>query len=145
MANAASARLICALAGLIMFAAAATPAFAAESEGKSGAAGGSASPYFAVEPIPVSIIRGNTGRGILVVEVGIDAGPLEEKTKAEHALPLLRDLYIQVLNLYASRDLHLGEPPDAAVIKHRLQEATDNILGKGKAKVLLRQVLARRI
>lgn len=145
MANAAHARLACALAGLILLITAAAPAFAANADTKSGAAGGSASPYFAVDPVAVSIIRGNTGRGILVVEVGIDAGTLEEKAKVKHALPLIRDLFIQVLNLYASRDLHLGEPPDVVVIKHRLQEATDDIVGKGKAKVLLRQVLERRL
>jgi hypothetical protein len=59
-------------------------------------------------------------------------------------MPRLVDLYIQVLNHYASRDLMLHHSPDAEVIRKRLQEATDEILGADKAVVLMRQLLVRR-
>jgi len=104
----------------------------------------SQSPYFAVDPIPISIIRDGSGRGMLVVEIGIDAGTLDERKKAEEVMPRLTDLYIQVLNLYASRDLVLHHSPDAEVIKKRLQQATDEILGEKKGVVLLRQLMVRR-
>ena len=104
----------------------------------------SQSPYFAVDPIPISIIRDGSGRGMLVVEIGIDAGTLDERKKAEEVMPRLTDLYIQVLNLYASRDLVLHHSPDAEVIKKRLQQATDEILGAKKGVVLLRQLMVRR-
>ncbi len=104
----------------------------------------SQSPYFAVDPIPVSIIRDGASRGMLVVEVGLDAGTLDERKQAEEQMPRLTDLYIQVLNLYASRDLAMHHSPDAEVIRKRLQEATDQILGAKKCTLLLRQLMIRR-
>lgn len=104
----------------------------------------SQSPYVALEPIPISIIRDGAGRGMLVVEIGIDAGTLDERKEAERLMPRLTDLYIQVLNLYASRDLVLHHSPDAEVIRKRLQQATDEILGAKKGIVLLRQLMVRR-
>jgi hypothetical protein len=116
----------------------------ARADEKKDSAESSASPYFALDPMPISIIRDGVGRGMLVVEVGIDAKTLDERKTAEYLMPRLTDLYIQVLNLYASRDLFLHHPPDAEVIDKRLQEATDEILGPGKGVVLLRQLLVRR-
>jgi len=104
----------------------------------------SQSPYVALDPIPVPIIRDGAGRGMLVVEFGIDAGTLDERKEAERLMPRLTDLYIQVLNLYASRDLMLNHPPDAETIGKRLQAATDQILGAKKGIVLFRQLLVRR-
>jgi hypothetical protein len=104
----------------------------------------SESPYVALDPIPVSIIRDGTGRGMMVVEIGIDAGTLDERKETERLMPRLTDLYIQVLNLYASRDLVIHHSPDAEVIRKRLQEATDEILGAKKGVVLLRQLMVRR-
>ena len=131
------------LAPMLGFAAlcAATAAPASEATDK---AESSQSPYVALDPIPVPIIRDGTGRGMLVVEFGIDAGTLDERKEAERLMPRLTDLYIQVLNLYASRDLPLNHPPDAETIRNRLQEATDQILGSKKAIVLFRQLLVRR-
>lgn len=104
----------------------------------------SESPFVALDPIPVSIIRDGTGRGMMVVEIGIDAGTLDERKETERLMPRLTDLYIQVLNLYASRDLVIHHSPDAEVIRKRLQEATDEILGDKKGVVLLRQLMVRR-
>jgi len=104
----------------------------------------SQSPYLALDPLPISIIRDGGGRGMLIVEFGIDSGTLEERKEAERLMPRLTDLYIQVLNLYASRDLVLNHSPDAETIRNRLQEATDEILGDKKGVVLLRQLLVRR-
>ena len=102
------------------------------------------SPYFVLDALPVSIIRDSVGKGILVVEIGLDAKTLPARPGVEHLVPRLRDLYIRVLNLYVSRDFHLNQPADAALIKARLQMATDEVLGPGKASVLLRQILERR-
>lgn len=104
----------------------------------------SQSPYVALNPIPVPIIRDGSSRGMLIVEFGIDAGSLDERKEAERLMPRLTDLYIQVLNLYASRDLVLNHSPDAEIIRKRLQEATDQILGAKKGVVLFRQLLVRR-
>jgi hypothetical protein len=81
---------------------------------------------------------------MLIVEVGIDAGTLDERKETERLMPRLTDLYIQVLNLYASRDLALNHPPDAEAIRNRLQAATDRVLGSKKGVVLFRQLLVRR-
>lgn len=115
-------------------------------EGDHGGSKGASSntPYFILDPMPISIIRDGAGKGILVVEIGLDAKTMPGREAAEHMVPRLRDLYIRVLNLYASRDLHIHQPADAGLIKRRLQMATDEILGPDKAVVLLRQVLERR-
>jgi hypothetical protein len=102
------------------------------------------SPFIAIDPMPVSIIRDGAEHGMLVVEIGIDSKTMDERKVAEYQMPRLMDLYIQVLNLYASRDLQLHYPPDAEVIRNRLQEATDEILGPAKAVVLMRQLMVRR-
>lgn len=112
-------------------------------EGGSRAAG-SNTPYFVLDPLPISIIRDGLGKGILVVEIGLDAKTMAGREEAEHLVPLLRDLYIRVLNLYASRDLHIHRPASPELIKARLQLATDQVLGPQKATVLMRQVLERR-
>jgi hypothetical protein len=113
------------------------------SEGGSKAAS-STTPYFILDALPISIIRDSAGKGILVIEIGLDAGTMSGRRDVEHMVPRLRDLYIRVLNLYTSRDLHIHQPADAHLIKARLQMATDAILGPDKARVLLRQVLERR-
>jgi hypothetical protein len=113
------------------------------SEGGSKAAS-STTPYFILDALPISIIRDSAGKGILVIEIGLDARTMSGRREVEHMVPRLRDLYIRVLNLYTSRDLHIHQPADALLIKTRLQMATDVILGPDKARVLLRQVLERR-
>jgi len=130
--------LVCGLAVLC-----AAPAAIASPEAKEDAES-SQSPYLALDPIPVPIIRDGAGRGMLIVEVGIDAGSLDERKETERLMPRLTDLYIQVLNLYASRDLALNHSPDAEIIRTRLQQATDQILGAKKGIVLFRQLLVRR-
>jgi flagellar basal body-associated protein FliL len=117
-----------------------------KSEGDHGGSKGASSntPYFILDPLPISIIRDSTGKGILVVEIGLDPKTMSGRHEVEHMVPRLRDLYIRVLNLYTSRDLHIHEPANAKLIKMRLQMATDAVLGPDKAVVLLRQVLERR-
>lgn len=112
--------------------------------GKATHSEGSDSPYFAVPPMPVSIIHKGRGGGLLVVEIGLDAQSIDDRAYVEHLLPRLRDLYVQVLNLYASRDLKPDRPPNVDIIGARLQAATDQIVGeKYHARVLLRQVIVR--
>ena len=136
--------LLAALIGFCLGALASGAAYASASPEAKGSAESSASPYIAIDPLPVSIIRNGEGRGMLVVEIGVDAKTLDERKATEHLMPRLMDLYLQVLNLYASRDLRLHHAPDAETIRKRLQEATDMVLGEGKGVVLMRQLLVRR-
>lgn len=131
---------------IVALAAVACPALAAGggTKGKASSAESSNSPYFVMEPMPVSIIKESAGMGLLVVEIGLDAKTLEDRQNIERLTPRLRDIYLQVLGLYASRDLKTSRPPNVEVIKQRLQAATDDVLGPDHATVLLRQVLVRR-
>ena len=54
--------------------------------------------------------------------------------------PLLRDAYISALNVYA-QSLVPGSPPDVDQIALRLQRATDTVLRRPGARVLLGTVL----
>ena len=105
---------------------------------------GSNSPYFAITPMPVSIIHRGRGNGLLVVEIGLDTHDISHRPHIEHLVPRLRDLYVQVLNLYASRDLKPNRPPNIEIIGARLQAATDQIVGEDyHVTVLFRQVIVR--
>jgi flagellar basal body-associated protein FliL len=137
---------------LVLAAGLAAPVFAAEAKkpsdkaegGEGGRPKSDNSPFVVLDPMPISIIRDSSGKGILVVEISLDAKSVPARPEVEHLVPILRDLYIRVLNLYTSRDLHIHQPADALLIKTRLQMATDQVLGPGKATVLMRQVLERR-
>jgi hypothetical protein len=132
---------------LLAIALALAPLAAVADEAKPGEgnhAQSSSTPYFILDPMPISIIRDGVGRGILVVEIGLDAKTMDGRRDVEHMVPLLQDIYVRVLNLYTSRDLHIHQPANATLIKTRLQMATDQVLGAGKATVLMRQVLERR-
>jgi flagellar basal body-associated protein FliL len=136
--------LTCAFASILSTAAIAGEGEKAPAAGNAKHGQSSTSPYYMVDPIPISIIRDSAGRGLLIVEIGLDAKTLAERAEVEHLMPRLRDLYIRALSLYAARDLNFHQPSNPRTIKTRLQAATDAILGPGKATVLLRQVLERR-
>ena len=62
------------------------------------------------------------------------------RVRAAASQPRLRDAYIRALTVYAS-SLTPGAPPDVDQIGMRLQRATDAVLHRAGARVLLGTVL----
>jgi hypothetical protein len=85
-------------------------------------------------------VRPGGRRGVLTVEAGLDVPDGGLRGRAEASQPRLRDAYIRFLMNYAA-SVPAGTPPNPDVIATALQRATDEVLGKPGAKLLLGTVL----
>ncbi len=96
--------------------------------------------YLPLRTVAASIVRTNGRRGVLTVEVGIDATDAALRDKAELYQPMLRSAYVSALQPYA---LGLGQrkAPNADYISLTLQRETDKVLGQKGAKLLLGTIL----
>ena len=96
--------------------------------------------YVQLQTLALSTIRSSGRRGVLTVEVGVDAPDPALRDKVDLYTPLLRSAYISALQPYG-----LGLPPDrlpsADYISLTLQRETDRVLGRRGAKVLLGSIL----
>jgi hypothetical protein len=126
-------RLLLALAPLC----AALPAAALAGDDKKKTGGDS---YLPISSISAYTVRPGARRGVLTVECGLDIpdGPLRER--ANLLLPRLRAAYVQVVQIYAG-GLPGGTAPDPDFIARNLQRSTDNVLGRGGARVLMGSVV----
>lgn len=79
-------------------------------------------------------------RGVLAVEAGIDAPDAAVRARAALMEPVLRDAYVQFLTHYAA-SLAPQQLPDAEVIGAGLQQATDRVLGRKGAVLLMGSIL----
>jgi hypothetical protein len=96
--------------------------------------------YVQLQTLALSTVRATGRRGVLTVEVGVDARDPALRDKVDLYTPLLRSAYISALQPYG-----LGLPPDrlpsADYISLTLQRETDRVLGRRGAKVLLGSIL----
>jgi hypothetical protein len=96
--------------------------------------------YVQLQTLAVSTIRASGRRGVLTVEVGVDAPDPALRDKVDLYTPLLRSAYISALQPYG-----LGLPPDqlpnADYISMTLQRETDRVLGRRGARLLLGSIL----
>ena len=97
-------------------------------------------PYMAMRSVTVSIPRQDGRHGVLTVEVGVDIPIPALRDKAELYLPLLNSAFVSALQPYAL-GLSPGQPPSADYISMVLQRATDQVLGRKGAKLLLGSIL----
>ena len=96
--------------------------------------------YTSFDALTATVLRANGRRGVLTVQGGLDVKDAALRTRAAASQPLLRDAYIRALSVYAA-SLTPGSPPDVDQIGMRLQRATDAILRRPGARVLLGTVL----
>ena len=96
--------------------------------------------YLQFPTLTASMIRLNGGRGVLTVETGLDVPDAGLRMRAEESEPRLRDAYVSYLLTYAA-SIQPGAPPDPDAISVSLQRATDQVLGRPGAKLLLGTVL----
>ncbi len=96
--------------------------------------------YTSFDALTATVFRPDGRRGVLTVQGGLDVADPVLKVRAVASLPRLRDAYVRSLTLYAA-SLTPGAPPDVDQIGMRLQHATDAILRRTGARVLLGTVL----
>jgi len=96
--------------------------------------------YLSMKAVTVSIVRPDGRRGVLTVEVGIDAPNPALRNQLDLYEPLLNAAFVSALQPYAL-GLSPGEPPNADYISMILQRATDQTLGRRGARLLLGSIL----
>lgn len=123
------------LCGLVCLALCAPSLAAAADKGKK-----AKTPYLELQTVAVSIMRPTGQRGVMTVEVGLDAPQAALRDRLELYLPLLHSAYVSALQPYAY-GLPPGALPSADYIGYALQRETDRVLGQGGARVLLGSIL----
>lgn len=99
--------------------------------------------YLMLDPIYTTIMQGDRTAGLLMIGIGLDVPDPALRAQADHAMPVLRDLYLRSMMEFTAAAVRPWEQPDVTVIADRLQEVTDRALGRPGARVLLAQVAMR--
>ncbi len=115
------------------------PAIAGASDQAQHKKGGGES-YIQLDPLTATILRPDGRRGVMTVEVGVDAPDPALRARALASTPLLRANYFEVLRTYAT-GLPPGAPPDADYLSLAFQRQTDLTLGRPGARLLLGTIL----
>jgi hypothetical protein len=90
--------------------------------------------------LTASLIRADGSRGVLSVEVGLDVPDPMLNRRAAGLTPRLLDAYARVMGVYGPSIPPAGAP-NPEVIAAQLQRATDAVLGRGGARLLLGQII----
>jgi hypothetical protein len=115
---------------------AASVALAAPADKKKG--GGDS--FLQLPTLTATIFRADGRRGVLTVDIGLDIPDGGLRQRASMSVPLLRAAYTQALSIYAP-SINPGAPPNPDLIGAQLQRATDQVLGRPGATVLLGTIL----
>ena len=92
--------------------------------------------YFALQPLTATTIRRDGRRGVMTLEVGLQALDPALMERAQQSEPRLRAAFAQVLMSYTA-NLPRGSAPDLNYLGGQMQDAADKVLGRKGAKVLL--------
>lgn len=97
--------------------------------------------YIPTFGLRASITRGTKLKGILAVDAGLDIPDSKARKKAEATKPRLMSAMRDAVLAYANLSYKVGAPPDADLLKARMQKAVDGVIGPGQAKVALASVI----
>lgn len=135
------------LAALLLAAALAAPARAADEGGDSNKAPKhkvtQSDSYIMIDPIYSAILDGDRPVGMLMIGVGLDIPDPKLRDEALHALPVIRDAFVRNMLNFSATAVRAWRQPDVTVIADRLQGVADRALGRKGAKLLLAQVAMR--
>lgn len=121
----------------LMLSLAASPVLASSAPEKKTTGGLS---YVLLPTLTASLIRGDGRRRVLTVQAGLDIPDAKLRDHAVLSQPRLRDAYVRVLSGYAGSTPPLGAP-DPEAIGVGLQRATDQVLGRPGARLLLGTIM----
>jgi len=115
------------------------PGFALAQEAERHKKGGGPS-FIELPPLSATILRPDGHRGVMTVDVGIDAPDPALHARAAQSTPLLVAAFAEVVRNYAAGLPPMGVP-NADYLSLRLQRATDMTLGRPGARLLLGNML----
>ena len=102
--------------------------------------GGGKGGYLSLPTATATVLRRDGRRGVMTVETGLDVADAALMERAQLSLPRLSAAYNEVVSIAAERLLP-DAPPNVEWLIIALQHATDAILGKPGAKLLLGTVM----
>ncbi|WP_420477864.1 Tat pathway signal protein [Brevundimonas sp. FT23028] len=126
---------------LLGLAAVATAAAASPASASSGGGGGSSgNSYLGLPTVTGNVRRPGGGTGVMTVEVGVDTPDAALRTRVAQSAPRLRAAYAQVVRQQAATLLP-GAPPDIERLVSALQAATNTVMGRAGARLLIGTVM----
>lgn len=108
----------------------------AEGKGK----GGSEETYVRYPAVAAGVALAGGRRGVITVEIGVDAPDPALRTRIDQHLPRLRAGWFRTVSMFAAT-LRPAALPDADRLARALQAETDRQLGKAGARVLIGSIL----
>lgn len=123
------------LAG-VATAAAVTPAAASSG----GGGGGTQASYLGLPTVTGNVRRPGGALGVMTVEVGVDTPDAALRARVAQSAPRLRAAYAGVVQ-QAAAALLPGSPPDVERLVAQLQAATNTVMGRAGARLLIGTVM----
>lgn len=108
--------------------------------GGGGGAAASQASYLRLPTITANVMRPGGRRGVMTVETGIDTPDAALRTRVAQSAPRLRAAYAAVVQQSASALLP-GSPPDVERLVAQLQAATNTVMGRAGARLLIGTVM----
>jgi hypothetical protein len=96
--------------------------------------------FIQLTTLTATITRVDGHRGVMTVEVGIDAADPALHARAVQSIPLLQANFAEVVRIYAA-GLPPGASPNPDYLGQQLQRQTDMTLGRPGARLLLGTIL----
>lgn len=125
---------------LLGLAAVAVSAAAGPSKASSGGAPAPQASYLALPTITANVRRRDGRRGVMTVETGIDTPDAALRVRVAQSAPRLRAAYAAVVQQSANTLLP-GAPPDVERLVAQLQAATNTVMGRAGARLLIGTVM----
>src|SRR4051794_15891899 len=96
--------------------------------------------YIQLDTLTAYTTRPGGRRGVMTVDCGIDIPEAAVRERAELMLPRLRAAFVQQVQIYAG-GMPGGTAPDPDFLARNLQRATDQVLGRKGARVLMGAII----
>lgn len=96
--------------------------------------------YLRLPTITANVMRSGGRRGVMTVETGLDTPDAALRTRVAQSAPRLRAAYAAVVQA-AANSLLPGAPPDVERMIVQLQAATDRVVGRAGARLLIGTVM----
>jgi len=96
--------------------------------------------YLRLPTITANVVRSGGGRGVMTVETGIDTPDAALRARVARSAPRLRAAYAAVV-LQSASALLPGMPPDVERLIAQLQAATNTVMGRAGARLLIGTVM----
>jgi flagellar basal body-associated protein FliL len=96
--------------------------------------------YLRLPTITANVMRSGGRRGVMTVETGIDTPDAALRARVAQSAPRLRAAYAAVVQQSANALLP-GTPPDVERLVAQLQAATNTVMGRAGARLLIGTVM----